>query len=260
MGTSVAVGQASVTSVGAPTAQFSNYFQHYVTTVEWQDIDDLSSSYGGDKQRAHDDVLARKMFEHSKILEKGNIHGVKRTFTDVVSGKAVYEQDGLIQFANQGWTADISGTALTVKNLELYLANMARYTKSGSTKKIILCGQNVKANITSLFYGNNVRVQDINSIDISVESIMTNSGMYLLVQHPFMENGSGWENYAIVVDPAFVKFVYPSGTKDGIGGNGKTAVIPNLAVSTYALRTTDISTYMTLAVTNRNACGTVRIA
>jgi hypothetical protein len=260
VGTAVGVGVASTTFVGAANSSKSNFFQHFVTTITVTDKDMLASKVGGDKRAQIEDVLADKMTTHADEIERGVLFGQKQTFTDATLGE-VYTMDGIKEFAIQGWTADIS-SGLTAQSLEDALAFPLRYAKDGSTTKILLCGSKVKSRISSLFYSGQVRTENIKEIDLTVEKVITNGGEYILMQHPFMDESSGnWSKCALVIDPGYVEVVYPQGVDlEKKGFNGKTAMIYNAANSNYASEQVDISTYLTIAVKNVNACGALRVA
>lgn len=259
VGTAVGVGVASTTFVGAANTSKSNYFQHFVTTISITDKDMLAAKVGGDKRAQIEEVLADKMATHADEIERGVLFGQKQTFTDATLGE-VYTMDGVKEFAIQGWTADIS-SGLTIQTLEDALAYPLRYAKDGSNTKILLCGSKVKSKLSSLFYAGQVRTENIKEIDLTVEKVMTNGGEYIIMQHPFLDSSSGdWSKCALVIDPGYVKVVYPQGTDlEKKGFNGKTAMIYNTKQSTYASEQVDISTYLTLAVKNVSACGALKI-
>lgn len=260
VGTAVGVGVASTVFVGAANTDKSNYFQHFVTTVTVTDKDMLAAKVGGDKRAQIEGVLADKMATHADEIERGLLFGQKQTFTDGTLGE-VYAMDGVKEFCIKGWTADIS-SGLTIQTLEDALAYPLRYAKDGSTTKILLCGSKVKSKISALFYGGQVRTEDIEEINLRVEKVMTNGGEYILLQHPFMDQSSGdWSKCALVLDPGYIDIVYPQGVDlEKKGFNGKTAIIYNTKQSTYASEQIDMSTYLTVAVKNVNACGALKIS
>lgn len=254
VGTAVGVGVASTTFVGSANTSLSNYFQHFATTINITDKDMMAAKVGGDKLAQIESVLADKMVTHADEIERAVLFGQKQTFTDGTLGE-VYTMDGVTEFAARGWTADIS-SGLTIETLENALAYPLRYSKDGSSTKILLCGTKVKSKISALFYSGQVRTEDLTEINLRVEKVMINSGDYIIMTHPFMDDSSGaWSKHAIVIDPGYVEFVYPQGVDlEKKGFNGKTAMIYNTQQSTYAKEQVDISTYLTLAIKNVNSC------
>lgn len=258
VGTAVGVGEASTTFVGAANTTNSNYFQHFVTTINITDMDMLAAKVGGDKKAQIESILADKMTTHADEIERGLILGQKQTFTNV-NGKTTYTMDGVKEFAIRGWTADIS-SGLTAQILEETLQLPLRYAKDGSNTKILLCGTKVKPRITALYSGQ-VQTTDIKEIDLRVEKIILSSGEYIIMTHPFLDSSAGdWSKCALVLDPGYIQIVYPEGaTIEKKGFNGKTAMIYNTAVSNYANEQVDISTYLTVAVTNVLWAGAIKI-
>jgi len=258
-GTAAAVGQASLTFVAASNSNKSNYFQHFVSTMEFTDLNMFQSKAGGNKKEATDRIVADKLLSHSNDIEYAMLFGKKATVTDPTFGVR-YMMDGIIEFASRGWTADISG-GLTVSTLETALGYPLRYTKGGASTKILVCGSKARSALLGL-YAAQVRTENLKEINLSVNKIMTSTGDYVILSHPFLDESTGdWSKCAIVVDPGYTKVAYPTGySPEKIGYNGKTALKFNTKESTYAKAVLDATTYLTLAVENVNGCGVIKLA
>jgi len=76
-----------------------------------------------------------------------------------------------------------------------------------------------------------------------------------------LDAASGYEDIMFVVDPSFLKVIYPTGTNpiSNVGFNGKTRLIVNQANKTFAYEEFSLVTYMTMENTNSNAFAAIKI-
>lgn len=255
VGTATARGAYEVGETYAAAVDVTNYFQKHLTTVSLTDEDILKN--GGPVFKV-DRFIKDKAIEHMLGLERIALFGQKFSGTDV-NGNPFYSAEGVIQFAKRGWTDDIS-SGLSRTTLEYALANPMRYTKNGIAEKIVLCGSKAKAVISNLFEGR-LNVTDIKNIDLRLDTVETNGGKYMFIDHPMLDADSGYEGHIIVLDPRFLKVVYPSG-KDlqGAAINGKTKFTFDAASSHGAfIQKGSWSTYLTFANQNANSAAIFKI-
>ncbi len=253
--TSVSKGIATVGTIGVAATDQFNYFQKFLTTVSSDDFDELSNKI---RDKSNMDIFMKdRAIVHYRELEKQALFGQKKSGTDT-NGKPYYTMEGVIQMASRGWTHDISNS-LTRTTLEDTLSFPLRYTKNGSSLKIAFLGTKVKPVLSSVFEGR-LQVGQIKDIDLQFEQIEFGNGTYMFFNHPMLDEDSGYDKHMIVVDPAFLKVVYPSGTGlDGVGMNGKTRFVYNKSVETFAYQEGSYVTYMTLMNANANASGLFKI-
>jgi len=255
LATAVSKGIASVGTIGVAATDKSNYFQKFLTTVSSDDFNNLSYKVG-DKNSLNIFMKDRAIV-HARELEKQALFGQKKSGTDA-NGKAYYTMEGVVEMCKRGWTDDISN-ALTIKTLETALERPLRYTKNGSSLKIALCGTKVKGVLRELFR-NDLQVGQIAEIDLTFDTVTLGTGKYVFVSHPMMDEDSGYSGTIAVVDPAFIKVVYPSGNDlSGAGFNGKTRFIYNKSLETFAYQEGSYVTYMSLMNANSNAGGLFRV-
>jgi len=247
-------GQSSLNAFHVANQSRSNYFQKFLTTFSIEDFDVLSFKINGGE-----DIITEKSVQHALEIEKAMLFGQKATSTDPVSGKAYYTMEGLIENTKRGWTNDISG-ALSRSTLEEALQNPLKYTKDGSYKKMVVCGSKVRSAISALFESR-LQVNQIKDVDLTYESLRINQGEFIFVDHPMLDAASGYEDIAFVVDPSFLKVVYPTGTNpiDNAGMNGKTRMVMNDSTKTFAYVEASLVTYMTLEASNSNAFAAIKI-
>jgi len=247
-------GQASLNSFYVANQDRSNYFQKFLTTSSEEDFDILSNKIGGGEQ-----VITEKSVQHALEIEKAMLFGQKSAGTDPTSWKAYYTMEGLIENAKRWWTNDISG-ALSRTTLEEALQTPLKYTKDGSYKKIAICGSKVRGAIGNLFE-NRLQTTQIKDIDLTFQSIKINQWEFIFIDHPMLDAASGYEDIMFVVDPSFLKVIYPTGTNpiSNVGFNGKTRLIVNQANKTFAYEEFSLVTYMTMENTNSNAFAAIKI-
>lgn len=253
--TAVSQGIASVDTIGVAAADKSNYFQKFVTTVSTDDFTNFSNKV---KDKNSMNIFMKdRAIVHYRELEKQFLFGQKKSGTDA-NGKAYYTAEGVIEMAKRGWTHDIS-SSLTRETLEEALSYPLRYTKNGSSHKIALCGTKVKPKLSSLFEGR-LQVGSITEVDLEFEKISFGNGSYTFINHPMMDEDSGYDKSMVVVDPAFLKVLYPQGTDlSGVGVNGKTTFLLNPAVNNRVYQEGSYFTYATMANANSNSAGVFKI-
>lgn len=254
-GTAVSQGVASVGTIGVAAADKSNYFQKFVTTVSTDDFTNFSNKI---KDKNSMNIFMKdRAIVHYRELEKTAIFGQKKSGTDA-NGKAYYTMEGVLEMAKRGWTHDIS-SALTRGSLEEALSYPLRYTKNGSSMKIALCGTKVKPKLSELFEGR-LQVGQIKEVDLEFEKINFGTGSVTFIYHPMMDEDSGYDKHIAVLDPAFLKAVYPSGDDlSGVGVNGKTTFLLNPAVNNRVYQEGSYYTYMTMMNGNSDASGLFKV-
>jgi len=253
--TAVSRGIASVDTIGVAAVDKFNYFQKFVTTVSTDDFDNFSNKVKDKNSMAI--FMKDRAIVHARELEKQFLFGQKKSGTDA-NGKSYYTAEGAIEFAKRGWTHDIS-SSLTRGTLEEVLSYPLRYTKNGSSMKIALCGTKVKAKLSELFEGR-LMVGQIKDIDLKFETIDFGTGSYTFIYHPMMDENSGYDKHMVVIDPAFMKVVYPSGNQmSGVGVNGKTTFVLNNSMNTRVYQEGSYFTYATLANANSDSAGVFKV-
>lgn len=249
IGTAMSKGIAAAGTSGVATVEKENYFQKFITTVELDDFDMMSAKYKTVNQT--DKLMTDKSIEHYIEMERTAIYGQKKSFTDA-NGRQCYTAEGIMTSATRGYADDIS-SALTRSTLEEVLSAPLNYTKNGATKKIALCGTKAKSKISELFEGR-LQVSSIEHIDLKFNSMEIDKGEYQFINHPMMDADNGLDKHMIVIDPAFMKIVYPSGNGLQKGGfNGKTNFEMNKAATTPTHEEGSFYTYMTLAMACPNS-------
>jgi len=232
----------------------SNYFQKFLTTASVDDFDVLSNKING-----WEDIVTEKTIQHSLEMEKAVLFGQKKSSADPVTWKAFYTMEGVLENAKRGWTNDISA-ALTNLTLEEALQSPLKYTKDGSYKKIVLCGSKVRSTISALFE-TRLRVTQIKDVDLTFESLKINQWEFIFVEHPMLDESSGYEKTMFVLDPSFLKVVYPTGNNpiDNAWFNGKTRFIINQSTKTFSHIEFSLVTYMSMMNSNSNSCAAIKI-
>ena len=231
----------------------SNFFQKFLTTASVDDFDILSNQIAWGEQ-----LVTEKTIQHALEIEKAVLFGQQKAGVDADT-KPYYTMEGVIENCKRGWTNDISGT-LTRATLEEALQAPLKYTKDGSFTKIVVCGSKVRSAISALFEGR-LQTTQITDIDLTFESIKINQGKFIFVDHALLDASSGYEDIAFVVDPSFLKIVYPQGTNpvDNSGMNGKTKLIVNQATKTFSHIEFSLVTYMSMENSNSNAFAAIKI-
>lgn len=251
---SIAAGVAGNGTSGEVAVSKTNYFQKITTTISTTDFENMTPKFGGSKADQIKRTMKRKVIEQATKLEKALLFGQAKAVTGGVA-----HMGGMLDAASLGWTDDISG-ALTRLTFEQALSNPLRYTKAGRAKKIAFVGTEVMSAISNLFYAAQVRTENIQRLDLTVQNISINNGEIMFVQHPFMDSSSGYSKYALVVDPSYVRMVYPTGVDlNGRTFDGKTKFYYLADQSNYSVQKGDWVTYATLEVANSNAHGLFKI-
>ena len=248
IGSAVSKGIASVGTSGTVAVDKFNYFQKHLTTVTLDDFDMMTNKVQSLNEA--DKLMADKSIEHYLEIEKLALYGQKKSGTDA-NGKAYYTMEGVLQSCKRGFTDDIS-SALTRSSVEEVLSYPLRYTKNGSTQKIALCGTKAKAKLSELFEGR-LQTSQIENINLKFNSIETNNGEYMFINHPMLDENSGYDKHIAVIDPAFMKVVYPSGNGMQGGFNGKTRFEYDKSASNHAHEEGSWITFMTLAMAAVNS-------
>lgn len=185
LSTATVGGQIAVSAIGRGNVDKSNYYQKFLTTVTLNDEELLRLKLGG--KNFMDNLMREKYMIHALEQEKQLVFGAKSTGVDA-AGKTFRTMEGIINFAQRGWTDNIS-SSLTRETLEAALAKPLKYTKNGNMKKIAFCGANVKPKLSSLFESR-LQVSQINTIDLGFSSIKTGIGEYVFIEHPMLDSNS----------------------------------------------------------------------
>ena len=260
IGMAAGVGTFAPTALGSAAATKSNYFQKFTTSVVVNDKDMLQPKVGFDTRGSFDRLMAKKANEHGKQCELAALLGEKSTGVDA-AGNEVNTMEGLVPAARLGWTSDIS-SSLTRKILDNTLSTPMYYKGASNMPKILMCGTNVRATISDLFYKDQVRSETLegDSIKLRVDKLSVQGGEYILVTSPYMNKDTGLAGHAIALDPAYVKMVYAKGT--GLQGNAfdsKTKFNFLASESNYAIQKGDYVTQFTMQYANRNSMAFIKV-
>jgi hypothetical protein len=258
IGSAIAGGVASVDSFGSVAVTKSNFIQKFVDTLITTDFDQYTPKVGADKRKANDILVANTTIKHKEKLEKALLLGRKASYA-TASG-TVYTMGGVLEHAGVGFTTDLSSGGLTVAKLEEWLSTVSQYTKGSSTTKVLLCGTRVRSALSGLWYTGQVRTENIENINLKIEKVVLSGGFeYIIVDSPFMDDMSGYSKMAAVVDPAYIKFLYPQGSNQNGTFDGKTRMVLNTAETNHAKEVLDVVTLMSMKLQNANAFGLARL-
>jgi len=256
MGSSSPIGEAGRSAFYAPAVEKFNYIQKIVTTVRLNEGDMLTAKYGSNKKLALQRYMDDMWKDQMRNVEYVTLFGQKATSTDATTNTPEYRAEGIINTALRGFTGDLSGS-LTIKNL---IKEFGRTVTHGGGTKLVLCGNEVLAEIYALF-STQINVETIKSIDLNVDTLTINGTKFILKEHPMMNTASGWGKYAVIVDTISFKPVYPTGTSmKGKNLVGKTRFEYLFDQSNYANEIGDYVTYITFKNANALANGVFKIA
>jgi len=245
---------ATVGTLGTAAGAKSNYIQKFLTTFSETDFDKFSPKIGGSNMLVTENTIA-----HALELEKTALFGRAALSTDPVTWEPYGTMGWVLNYAWQGWSDDLSGT-LTTKNLETALNNPLKYTKDGSFTKIVLCGSDAKAAISDLFQ-NRIQTNQIKDVNLKFDSLETNNGRCVFLNHPLLDTQSGYNWHIIVLDPSYIKAIYPTGKGEidtkAVWGRTKLSIIKNQ--SNDFTTTATLSTYMTMQLANANSAGLFKV-
>lgn len=247
-------GAANIGTRGKAKVEKTNYFQKFLTTMSTDDFDDLAN-----KVKWGETLVMRKTVQHAIDFENAVLFGQKAASVDPVTWKAFYTMEWVISYAKRGWSNDIS-SSLTRRTLEEALQDPLKYTMDWQAKKIVLCGSKAKAAIADLFEWR-LQVNQIKDVDLTFDSLKINHGTFIFVDHPFLDEVSGYEGHIIILDPSYVKVVYPTAeneiTKEWY--NGKTSFKINNANKTFAYTEATLVTYATMELANANSAAIIKV-
>lgn len=218
--TAVAHGVNKVSDTGAPGTLRENNIQKFMETITITDRDMLSNKFGGKeafiKQRLHTGMYNLRM-----QMERGALFGEKSAYNDI------YTSEGLVGFARRGLVGDIS-SGLTTRTLEDTLGLTTEYMSPGNNTKVLLLSGKAKSAINSLYTGR-IQRESIADIKEQVETIEIGTGKFMIMQHPLLDQQSGYNGYGLVVDPGYFKIMYPTGKDlemNGIDGRATFTIDP----------------------------------
>jgi len=228
-----------ISVVASASSRGFNYIQKFLTTVSFDDFDNLAH-YGAGKET----FMQEASNQHLSEIENQMLFGQKAAGTDA-DGKPYYTMEWVIQNCLRGNVNDISG-ALSKETLEEALSYPFKYTKNGNTKKIGLCGTKVKSAITSL-YTNMIRTTNIKEVDLTFDTLKVNRGEIVFVEHPLLDDDSGYAD-------RLLKIIYP--TAKGIQGG---TFVVNQAKTNFAKVEGSFLTFLTLEASNSNAFAAIKV-
>ncbi len=241
-------GEASTGSFFQANVDKSNYIQKVVTTVSQSDFQRLSNKIGNYAQRLMDE----KAMQHAKEMEMIALFGEKKTSTNPSTGKAFQTAGWVIVHCKSGWTDDIS-SALTIDTLEEAFENTFLY---GSQTKYVMCSSKVMRAISGLYRQDLILNDSIKEIDLTLRKIQMNRGSVTFIVHPFLNSNSGYDDVAFVLDPQYLKVVYPSASNEwgvNFGINGKTTFMIDESTKSPTYCEGSWYTYFTIEAANANS-------
>lgn len=248
-------GKASESSFFVANQHKSNYIQKIVTTVSQDDFQRLGYKVGN----YADTIMAEKLAQHMEEKEKVALFWEKKSSVNPVTWKVFYTAQWVITHCLNGWSDDIS-SALSIDTFEEALEKPLQY---GSKTKILMGSYKAIRAIRWLYADNMVFNDEIVEVNMKFQKITINSWDFTLLAHPFLDAQSGYEDYLFVIDPKFIKFVYPQvwnewGVMFGIDGKTTFKINPSSVTPTY--QEWSYYTYMTLELSNANAFAALIVA
>jgi len=250
-------GQASLNAFYTEAQERFNYIQKFLTTVSFDDFDNLASYTKGKET-----FMLEASNQHLAEIENALLLGQKSAGVDA-DGKEAYTMEWVIENCKRGNVNDISG-ALSKQTLEEALSYPFKYTKNGNTKKIGLCGSKVKSAITDL-YTNMIRTTNIKEVDLTFDTLRVNRWEIVFVEHPELNDESGYWDRLFVLDPSFLKIVYPTqkgiqgGNLPSVGTDGKTTFKVNQAKTNFSQVEGSFISYLTLEASNSQSMAAIKI-
>ncbi len=253
LATAVGRGVADLDAYGAPAVEREGYIQKFVQTLKIDDFDMMSSKIM-DPKAFIAKMSGQKAYALREDQERAALFG--QAYKDP-SGNH-YTTEGLLSFAGKGFAGDISGS-LTTRTMEETLTTCTEYMSPNNNMKLLVLGTKARAAINSLYTGR-IRRETIADIKEQVETIEIGNAKFAIVPHPLMNEKSGFNRHAMVVDPGYIKICYPTGVDlEGKGFNGRARFEMNPA-STYANMTGSFVSYMGLQNISPNSAGLFQIA
>lgn len=253
VGSAVGNWVASTDAFYAANVNKSNYIQKMVTTVSQTDFDRLSYKVGN----YADTLMKEKAKQHVLDMERVALFWEKASKTDT-SWVDYYTAGWVVNFCKTGWTDDIS-SSLTIDTLEEAFENSFLY---GSQTKYVMCSSKVMRAISGLYRQDLVLNDSIKEIDLTMKSIQMNRGKVTFIIHPLLDSNSWYDNVAFIIDPAFIKVVYPSVNNEwGVNFwvEGKTKFLIDNSKTSPTYMEWSWYTYFTLELANANACWAIVI-
>lgn len=247
-------GKASEDSMFVANQHLSNYIQKIVTTVSTDDFQRLGYRVGNYEET----IMAEKLGQHTEEKERVALFGEKKASTNPVTGKAFYTAKGTIPHCLDGWTDDISG-AFTMDTFEEALEKPLQY---GSKTKIVMGSYKAIRAVRGLYLDMLVKNDTLKDMDLTFETLTINSGEFQFLTHPFLDSNSGYEDYLFILDPQFIKFVYPTAGNEGgihFGIDGKTKFLENQSKKSPTYAEGSYYTYFTLMLSNKNAFAALKV-
>lgn len=253
LSTAVNRGVADLDTSAAPAVEKIGYVQKFIQTLKIDDFDMMSSKIL-DPKAFIAKISAQKGYQLRLDQERAALFG--QAYADP-SGN-FYTTEGVLSFAQRGFSGDISG-ALTTRAVEETLSACTEYMSPNNQVKILLLGIKAKAAINALYTGR-INRENIADIKEQVETIEIGSGKFVIMQHPLMSATSGYDKHALVLDPGYLKMVYPEGVDlEGKGFNGRARFEMN-PTSTHSNMFGSFVSYMGMKNISANSAGIFKIS
>jgi hypothetical protein len=183
------------TSVSTKLTTLSNYTQTFRDPFAVSRRLLKSELYGGN-------ILAylhrARMIEHAKDIEISFLFGEKN-----VTGTDPTSTGGLNEFVSTNSTA-FGGAIGSLE--EVFSASEGDF-RYGSGKKVMFAGYPVVSNISLLAENSLQTVPPVKTFGISVKSLVTPFGEYMIVPHKLME-GDTWKKQALIADLSNLGYRY----------------------------------------------------
>lgn len=252
--TSLPSGVASTDAVTVAATEVDNEMQKIVTTVKQSDYVDflyqnpnVENKIGG--------YLKTQINEHGKRTELAMLLSQKKYDSTLKQGTMEWVYELVKRSGNYD---DLSG-GITKANL---VAALGKPFKYGNPQfRTAFCGATALDKV-ALLVEDRLQVGSIENSKLNFKSLSLPGGESVrFVRHREMNTNTGLDGHMIILDPTQIKVVYQTG-KDlsGKALTGKTQVIPNTSVSTYAETTIDIVTRISLMNANAKAHSLVKLA
>lgn len=252
--TSVASGVASVGTVAVEATEVDNEIQKIVTTATQTDYEDFIRKYPGEKQKLGG-FLKMTMREHAKRIERAMLLSQKKYDATTKSGT----MEGVLELVKR--SGNVANLSAGFTRAQLVAALRAPFATGNTQVRYALCGADALDKVALSFDADRIANDKIENTSLKFSRIELPGGEEIrFVRHPEMTAYNGLNLSIIEIDPTQIGVIYGKG--EGLEGeaiSGKTRVIPNTAVSTYASKVVDIVTYVTLASHNASSHGYITV-
>jgi len=252
--TSLPAGMASTDAVTVDAVEIDNEMQKIVTTVKQSDYVDylyqnpnVNDKLGG--------YLKSQINEHGKRIELAMLLSQKKYDATLKQGT----MEWINELVKRSGNYDDLSAGVTKANLVAALGKPFKY--GNPQYRTAFCGATALDKVALLFE-DRLNVGSIENSKLNFKSLSLPGWETIkFVRHRDMNTNTGLEWHMIVIDPTQIKVVYQTGRDlNGKTLTGKTQVIPNTSVSTYAEITVDIVTRLSLMNANARAHSLLKLA